>query len=95
MLEDQLKILADKEHLGITKSKWQQIDDVEALKHYKTTMKRHKIGRFSSSKYDVSLNQCLRKGPNLIINLCKCILQLMVGTRVASPPKKVLPKNKK
>ena len=173
MLEDQLKILADKEHLGITKSEWQQVDDVEALKHYKTTMKRHKNGQFEvrlptnemieqlksnnkqakakaykehnkclsdreygvgssnemiklrkedyvekvtkdtpvgerehylshraiekksskttkyrvvmdgsarPSKYDVSLNQCLRKGPNLIINLCKCILQFMIGT---------------
>ena len=172
LLEDQLKILADKEHLGITKSEWQQVDDVEALKHYKTTMKRHKNGQFEvrlptnemihqlksnknqakakayrehnkcltdrdygigssnemiklrkedyvekvtentpvgerehylshraiekksskttkyrvvmdgsarPSKYDVSLNQCLRKGPNLIINLCKCILQFMIG----------------
>ena len=28
MLEDQLNILVDKEHLGITKSEWQQVDDV-------------------------------------------------------------------
>ena len=30
-------------------------------------------GSARPSKYDVSLNQCLRKGPNLIINLSKCI----------------------
>ncbi|CAL4228706.1 unnamed protein product [Meganyctiphanes norvegica] len=172
MLEDQLKILADKEHLGITKSEWQHVDDVAALEHYKSTMKRHKNGQFEvrlptnemidllktnekqakakaykehnkcltnkeygigssnemlklrkedyvekvttdtpvgkkthylshravekktskttkyrvvmdgsarPSKYDVSLNQTLRKGPNLITNLCKCILQFMIG----------------
>ena len=172
MLEDQLKILADKEHLGITKSEWQHVDDLAALEHYKTTMKRHANGQFEvrlptnemidllktnekqakakaykehnkcltnkeygigssnemlklrkddfvekvtkdipigkrfhylshravekksskttkyrvvmdgsarPSKYDVSLNQTLRKGPNLITNLCKCILQFMIG----------------
>ena len=36
-------------------------------------------GSACPSKYDVSLNQCLRKGPNLIINLAKCILQFMIG----------------
>ena len=172
VLEDQLKILEDKEHLGISKSEWQHLDDISALEHYKKTMKRLPNGQFEvrlptnemidelkpnerqakakaykehskclqnkeygigstnemiklrkedyvekvtadtpvgekihflshrslekksskttkyrivmdasarSSKYDVSLNQCLRKGPNLIVNLCKCMLQFMIG----------------
>ena len=172
VLEDQIKILEDKEHLGIKKSEWQHIDDIAALEHYKKTMKRLPNGQFEvrlpvnemiellkpnekqskakaykqhkkcledrdygvgssnemiklrtedyvekvnkdthvgkiihylshravekktskttkyrvvmdgsarPSKYDVSLNQCLRKGPNLIINLSKCILQFMIG----------------
>ena len=172
VLEDQLKILEDKEHLGITKSEWQHMDDIAALDHYKETLKRLPNGQFEvrlpvndmiellkpnekqskakayrqhnkclhdrdygvgssnemiklrtedyvekvtkdtpegkrihylshraiekktskttkyrvvmdasarPSKYDVSLNQCLRKGPNLIVNLSKCILQFMIG----------------
>ena len=39
VLEDQLKILEDKEHLGISKAEWQYIDDISALEHYKNTMK--------------------------------------------------------
>ena len=35
ILEDQIKILEDKEHLGIKKSEWQHIDDMAALEHYK------------------------------------------------------------
>lgn len=50
-------------------------------KSSKTTKYRVVIdGSACPNKYDVSLNKCLRKGPNLIINLCKCILQFMVGT---------------
>ena len=172
LLEDELKILSDKEHLGITKSDWQHIDDIAALEHYKTTVKRHKNGQFEvrlptndmidllksnekqakakaykehhkcltnkeygigsskemlklreenyvekvtkntpvgkrihylshravekqnskttkyrvvmdgsarPTKHDVSLNQTLRKGPNLITNLCKCMLLFMIG----------------
>ena len=46
VLEDQLKILEDKEHLGISKAEWQYIDDISALEHYKNTMKRLPNGQF-------------------------------------------------
>ena len=46
ILEDQIKILEDKEHLGIKKSEWQHIDDRTALEHYKKTMKRLPNGQF-------------------------------------------------
>ena len=46
VLEDQLKILEDKEHLGISKSEWQHLDDVSALEHYKKNMKRLPNGQF-------------------------------------------------
>ena len=83
MLEDQLKILADKEHLGITKSEWQQVDDVEALKHYKTTMKWHKNAQFEVRLPTNELIEQLKSNegrlkPKLIKNtISACLIEIM------------------